>query len=130
VLVAEDNSVNQRVALLMLRKLGCQADAVANGREALEALAALPYDVLLLDCQMPEMDGYDAARAIRSRERSEALGRIAILAMTASALAGDRERCLEAGMDDYIAKPVNLKDLGAVLGRLVAASRTASASAT
>jgi CheY-like chemotaxis protein len=109
VLLAEDNLVNQKVALIMLQKLGLEADVVATGVEALDALMGVAYDLILMDCQMPEMDGFEATRRIRERERGSR--RIPVVAMTANAMVGDREKCLEAGMDDYIAKPVRAEAL-------------------
>ena len=116
VLLAEDNRVNQNVAVKLLAKLGCDADVAANGAEAVDLLAAAEYDLVLRDCQMPELDGYEATAAIRRRELAGGR-RIPIVAMTANAMEGDRERCLEAGMDDYVSKPVSRASLGAVLGR-------------
>ncbi|HEX9082699.1 MAG TPA: response regulator, partial [Holophagaceae bacterium] len=115
VLLAEDNLVNQKVAVTMLRKIGVEADVATNGLEALDALLGVSYDLVLMDCQMPEMDGFEASRRIRDRERGTR--RIPIVAMTANAMVGDRERCLEAGMDDYIPKPVRMEDLRRALGR-------------
>jgi signal transduction histidine kinase/DNA-binding response OmpR family regulator/ligand-binding sensor domain-containing protein len=114
-LVAEDNVVNQRLAKAILEKLGCSVDLAANGREALEKLENDSYDVVFMDCQMPEMDGYEATREIRRRFRGR--GHVPVIAMTAHAMPGDRERCLEAGMDDYIAKPVRPENFEAVLDR-------------
>jgi signal transduction histidine kinase/DNA-binding response OmpR family regulator len=118
ILVAEDNLVNQRLALRMLEKAGHRVDLVSNGREAIEAIGRVAYDPVLMDCLMPEMDGFEATRAIRAAE----LGtdrHLAILALTANALQGDRERCFEAGMDDYLSKPFTKQALIAALDRLV-----------
>ena len=115
ILVAEDNAANLKVAVRMVERLGYRADVAGNGSEAIVALDRVPYDAVLMDCQMPEVDGYEATREIRKAERN---GRhVPIIAMTASAMAGDRERCLAAGMDDYISKPVKLHIVAAVLER-------------
>jgi signal transduction histidine kinase/CheY-like chemotaxis protein len=123
VLVAEDNVVNQRVAVRLLETLGCRVDVAASGVEAIKMLETGSYDLVLMDCQMPEMDGYEATREIRRRE-SRAGGRTTIVAMTAHALAGDRERCVEAGMDDFVTKPVRRDTLADVIDRHVAADDT------
>jgi PAS domain S-box-containing protein len=115
VLVVEDNIVNQTVTARMLERLGVRSDVAANGREALDMLGIAPYDVVLMDCQMPVMDGYEAATEIRRRQGPDQ--GIAIIAMTADAAAGSQERCIKAGMDDYISKPVNLVDLTAILAK-------------
>ena len=116
VLLAEDNAVNQRVALHMLRNIGYRADVAADGREALEAVVRQPYDIVLMDVQMPEMDGLAATRAIVERF-PRATERPWIIALTANAMQGDRELCLAAGMDDYISKPIKTPDLAAALER-------------
>ncbi|MGB9457300.1 MAG: response regulator [Bryobacteraceae bacterium] len=109
VLVAEDNAVNQKVAVRMLERLGLRPDVAGNGREAVELCSLLPYALIFMDCEMPEMDGYAATAEIRKRQGSN--GRVAIIAMTADAMEGARERCIAAGMDDYIAKPVRLGEM-------------------
>lgn len=116
ILVAEDNAVNQKLAIHMLEKFGYRADVVADGREALEALSRIRYSAILMDCQMPELDGFEATKEIRARENFAGT-HTPIIAMTANAMRGDKERCLEAGMDDYLAKPVKPEELKAVLAR-------------
>ena len=115
VLLAEDNAVNQRVAVLMLERLGVRPDVAATGEEALQALRERPYDVVLMDVQMPVMDGLEATRRLRAELPAERQPRV--VAMTANALAEDREECLAAGMDDYLAKPVRREELAAALSR-------------
>jgi two-component system sensor histidine kinase/response regulator len=107
--------VNQRIAVKMLEKMGCRVDVAVNGQRALDALDAMPYDLVLMDCQMPEMDGFDATRAVRAREGDGR--RTPIVAMSANAMAGDRERCLEAGMDGYLTKPVRPDELAATISQ-------------
>jgi signal transduction histidine kinase/CheY-like chemotaxis protein len=117
VLLAEDNIVNQKVAVKQLQKLGYAADVVANGLEVLDAVSRIRYDVILMDCHMPEMDGYEATRKLRQGPRETA--GIHIIAMTANAMQGDREKCLQAGMNDYVSKPVKVEELKAVLEKVV-----------
>ncbi len=117
VLVVEDNEVNQQVATAMLRRMGCEVDVVANGREGLNALDNTRYDLVFMDCHMPVMDGFAATAAIRANEGRRGRTRQPIVALTADALAGDAEKCLSSGMDDYLAKPFGLTELRAVLER-------------
>ncbi len=111
ILLAEDNIINQKLALYMLDKFGFNAEAVANGKEAVDALERISYDLVLMDVQMPEMDGFEATRIIRNPDSKVRDHDVLIIAMTAHAMTGDRERCLEAGMNDYIAKPIQPKQL-------------------
>jgi signal transduction histidine kinase/CheY-like chemotaxis protein len=126
VLLAEDQPVNQEVARCMVESFGCRVEVASNGQEALDALSKTPYDLVLMDCQMPELDGYAATRIFREREtqkamnqsgQAQAIRRTPIIAMTAHAMQGDREQCLAAGMDDYISKPFNMDRLFALLKR-------------
>jgi CheY-like chemotaxis protein/HPt (histidine-containing phosphotransfer) domain-containing protein len=117
VLLAEDNVTNQQVALGMLKRLGLQADAVMNGAEAVRALETIAYDLVLMDVQMPEMDGFEATGLIRDPRSRVRDHRVPIIAMTAHAMQGDRQRCLDAGMDDYLTKPVSPQALADVLDR-------------
>src|SRR5262249_56704176 len=109
-LLAEDNAVNQRLAATLLERRGHKVTIANNGREALDALAARSFDVVLMDVQMPEMGGFEATRVIRERERATG-AHLPIIAMTAHAMKGDRERCLEAGMDEYLTKPLDSRRL-------------------
>lgn len=115
VLVAEDNQINQMVTTKMLEKLGCKSEIAVNGKVAIEMLKNGSYDILFMDCQMPEMDGFEATGEIRKLPAPK--GKIPIIALTANALRGDREKCLEAGMDDYLAKPVKQEEIGKILGK-------------
>ena len=120
ILLAEDNVVNRKVALKMIEKLGYRADVVCNGLEAVQALEMASYDLVLMDIQMPEMDGFEATRIIREESSNRILQRdIPIIAMTAHAMKGDRERCIEAGMDDYVSKPIQAGDLAAAIERWI-----------
>jgi len=119
ILVAEDNPVNQEVALAMLESLGCRVDIVCTGQEAVEAASRVPYDLILMDCQMPGMDGYAATRSIRRHER-QGMRRIPIVALTAHASKGDRAMCVAAGMDDYLSKPYTQQKLQAIVQRWLA----------
>jgi CheY-like chemotaxis protein/HPt (histidine-containing phosphotransfer) domain-containing protein len=121
VLVAEDNLVNQEVARELIEQLGYVVDIVGNGREALDAIAAKSYSIVLMDCQMPEMDGYEAATELRRREASRGGAHLPVVAVTAQAMTGDRERVIAAGMDDYLSKPLNPDNLEAMLRKWVKA---------
>ena len=126
ILLAEDNAVNQKVALALLKKLDCSADAVGNGQEVLEVLQRIPYSLIFMDCQMPEMDGFEATRLIRQRELAAGpacpwSSPVYIIALTANAMLGDRDKCLASGMDDYVSKPVRLPELQAAFERWLAA---------
>jgi CheY-like chemotaxis protein len=115
ILLAEDYVVNQKLALRLLAQMGYRADVAANGLETIQALERQPYDVVLMDVQMPEMDGLEATRQIRARWPNAEQPRI--IAMTANAMQGDREICLEAGMDDYVSKPIRVEELIQALAR-------------
>ncbi len=119
ILLAEDNAINQKVVAGMLASGGHQVVVVDNGQQAVEAVQRQVFDVVLMDIQMPEMNGLEATAAIRERER-EAGGRLPIIAMTAHAMAGDRERCLAAGMDGYVAKPIRIADMFSTIAAVVA----------
>ena len=115
VLLVEDNIVNQKVAAALLKKLGCRVDVAANGREALALIEQLPYELVFMDCQMPELDGYQATRELRLLEG--AVSHTPIVALTAGAMAEDRERCMQAGMDDYLSKPVRPRQLSEMVAK-------------
>jgi CheY-like chemotaxis protein len=121
-MMAEDNPINQRVGKLILQRAGFDIDLVGDGNEALEAHRANPYDVILMDCQMPMMDGFEASRQIRSLKAQR---QPVIIAVTANALVGERERCMNAGMDDYLSKPFQAEQLVAVVKKWSAIRRGA-----
>ena len=118
VLVVEDNLVNQKMAVRMLEKMGCRVDVAANGSEAVKRVGQSTYDLIFMDCQMPEMDGYEATAEIRRFENNSK--HTPIIAMTAHTMQGDREKCLQAGMDDYIPKPIKKETLSEILQKWVA----------
>ncbi|MBX3302137.1 MAG: MASE1 domain-containing protein [Nitrospira sp.] len=119
ILVAEDNIVNQKITVIQLEKLGFRADVVANGLEAVDAVARIRYALVLMDCQMPELDGWEATAMIRKEEGARGSPRLPIIAITANAMPGDREKCRKAGMDDYLAKPVTLEEIRVILARWI-----------
>jgi len=116
VLVAEDNRVNQQIVRMMLERLGFRVDVAANGQEAISAHSRSKYELILMDCQMPEMDGWAATRLIRQGEQRSRI-RTPIVALTAAVMEGDRERCVEAGMDDFLSKPVSFGELRGLVGK-------------
>ncbi|MBE9040865.1 response regulator [Oscillatoriales cyanobacterium LEGE 11467] len=120
ILLAEDIRVNQKVALRMFKRLGYDADLATNGKEVLEALHHKSYDIVFMDVQMPQMDGFEATRAIREEWQNDS--RPWIIAMTANAMRGDREKCLEVGMNDYISKPIQLEAIKQALRQFGALS--------
>ena len=128
VLVVEDNLVNQRVSVAMLRRLGFEVDLACNGEEGVSKWEKGDYDAIIMDCQMPVLDGYSATAQIRDRERSKGNGRhMPIIALTAHSLPHDRQKCLDSGMDDYLTKPVDCKVLGIVLHKWVGRETVPSA---
>ena len=127
ILLVEDNPTNQRVALCMLQRQGYSVDVAANGIEALAKLASSAFDLVLMDCQMPEMDGFEATRKIRERERAGE-PHVPIVALTANVMAGDRERCLESGMDEYLGKPINAQELYSMIESVLHRTRAADRS--
>jgi CheY-like chemotaxis protein len=124
ILLAEDNFVNQRVANLILKRAGFTVDTAKHGREALKAHRSNPYEVILMDCQMPEMDGFEATGRIRQLNQRQPV----IVAVTAHALVGDRERCLAAGMDDYLSKPFTAEQLVTIVRKAIGSAAIRSSS--
>ena len=125
VLLAEDTEINRQLIRALLQKLGCTVDIAGNGLEAVELVCrGNQYDLILMDCMMPEMDGYEATMRLRAREADMIAPRTPILALTASAIDGDRERCIEAGMDDYLAKPFTASEFATAVGRWIRLNNT------
>jgi two-component system sensor histidine kinase/response regulator len=129
VLLAEDNAVNQKVAVKMLEKSGAQVDVAPNGAEAVRLFGMRKYDLVLMDCQMPEMDGYDATRAMRACDKGINDPLLPIVALTANALEGDREACIAAGMTDFLPKPLKQESLYKLLQKYCRQRRVATATA-
>lgn len=117
VLLAEDTEMNRMLVRILLTRMGFEVDEAENGQQAVEALARKRYDLVLMDCMMPVMDGYEATRILRAREAEAGQERVPVIALTASAIAGDRERCRQAGMDDYLSKPFQVDDFRAIVQR-------------
>jgi CheY-like chemotaxis protein len=124
ILLAEDNAVNQFLALKLLSKQGHAVETVTSGQAALDAIAASAFDLVLMDVQMPEMDGFEATARIRDRERLTG-AHLPIIALTANAMVGDKERCMEAGMDGYVSKPIDIRELTAEIARVRGALKPA-----
>jgi two-component system, sensor histidine kinase and response regulator len=124
ILLVEDNLINQKLAARLLEKAGHVVTIAANGKEAVDQVAARPFDLVLMDVQMPEMDGYEATQAIRQRERGERR-HLPIVALTAHAMVGDREKCLQAGMDGYVTKPVQPPVLFAAMAEALGMQKSA-----
>jgi CheY-like chemotaxis protein len=127
VVLAEDNNVNQKLALLQLRKLGCQVELTADGIQTVAAWQRQVPDLILMDCHMPEMSGYEATQKIRQLEKEWGRPAVPIVALTAAAMDGDRDVCIAAGMNDYLTKPIGIKSLKAVIEKNVAKNRLAPA---
>jgi len=120
ILLVEDNKINQKVAINILKKLGYSVDIANNGKEAINALELIPYDIVLMDCQMPEMDGYEATSVIRDAKSNVLNYKTIVIAMTANAMKGDHKKCLDAGMNDYLSKPVKPQALSEMLEKWIA----------
>lgn len=119
VLVVEDTEINRQLERILLTRRGCIVEEAENGQLALEAIERQRYDLILMDCMMPVMDGFEASRRLREKEAATGAARMPVIALTASAIDGDRERCLAAGMDDFLAKPFTVSEFAAVVGRWV-----------
>jgi Amt family ammonium transporter len=131
ILLAEDNTINRMYMVELMKQLGCTCDAVNNGREAAAAVAQKQYDLVLMDCQMPEMDGFEATRRIRQWEADAALaGHLPVIALTANAIKGDRQRCLDAGMDEYLSKPVQKDQIVNMFNRFLGDAKRPPTEAT